>query len=223
MLTWSFISRLGGIAVMLPAATAVALWLCAARAWRMALWWSALFVVSLLVTVATKIAFIGWGAGIHYLDFTGVSGHAARATAVIPVLIFLAMQGAQRTARAYGVATGMILGAVVGLSRLMLHAHSISEIIAGCVLGSVVSTVFMHVFDPPRKFTMDRATAACWLVGLIAVTFVSPAPTQRWMISLALYLSGHDRPYIRKNWKLAPPGWHPQKRTSGPSPGTLRG
>jgi hypothetical protein len=59
----------------------------------LAIWWSALFVVSLPVAAAMKIAFIGWVAGMHYVDFTGLSGHAARATAVLPILLFLTMQG----------------------------------------------------------------------------------------------------------------------------------
>lgn len=40
------------------------------------------------------------------------------------------------------VATGYILAAVVGYSRLVIHAHSVSEVIAGLLLGAAGSALF---------------------------------------------------------------------------------
>ena len=198
------ITSFGGITVMAPAAIAITAWLVVERSWRMALWWCLLFTAGMGLVVATKIAFIGWGIGIRSLDFTGFSGHSMRATAVIPVLFYLILQKASPIARATGVLIGIVFGVIVGVSRLVLHAHSVSEAIAGCILGGIVSLTFIWLLGPPQKFILYRSLIALSLVALLAVPYAEPAPTQRWITGLALYLSGHDRPFVRHGWKLAP-------------------
>lgn len=143
MVSWISITRLGGVNVMMPAAVAIGAWLVYGRAWRMALWWCLIFSTGLLLVVASKIAFIGWGIGIRSLDFTGFSGHSMCATAVIPVLFYLIFQKAPPLARASGVTLGILFGVMVAVSRLILHAHSMSEAVSGCVLGGIVSLTFI--------------------------------------------------------------------------------
>src|SRR5690606_16724813 len=88
------ITFMGDSIVTLPIAAAIAIWLLAAGAWRAALAWCVMFGTSLTLVAATKIAFIGWGIGIPGLDFTGISGHAMRACAVLPVAAFLLLRNA---------------------------------------------------------------------------------------------------------------------------------
>jgi membrane-associated phospholipid phosphatase len=204
MISWMKITSFGGITVMAPAALAITAWLVVERSWRMALWWCLLFTVGMSLVVATKIAFIGWGIGIRSLDFTGFSGHSMRATAVIPVLFYLILQKASPIARASGVMLGMVFGVIIGISRLVLHAHSVSEAVAGCILGGMVSLTFIGILGPTQKFVLYRSLIALSLIALLAVPCAEPAPTQRWITGLALYLSGHDRPFVRHGWKLAP-------------------
>lgn len=219
MTTWMAITRVGGVNVMLPAAAAIAAWLGASRAWRMAAWWCLLFAAVLMVTVATKVSFIGWGVGIRSLDFTGVSGHAARAMAVVPTIFYLTLLQARRRARIAGVATGVLVATLIAISRLTLHAHSMSEVVAGCLLGGAASALFAARFDRPHMAAPGRAVAALGMAACIAAAAMKPAPTQRWMIASALYLSGHDRPYIRQGWKLAPPGWTGHRTAALAHPG----
>lgn len=208
MTAWIAITRAGGVNLMLPAAIAIAAWLCAARAWRMAAYWCLLFTGVLCVTVASKLAFIGWGVGIRSLDFTGVSGHAARAMAVVPIIFLLGLREAAPRARVAGVVIGVLLAMLIAISRLALHAHSVSEVVAGCMLGGAASALFIGRFDQSRLVAPGRAIVVLSVLACIAATLLKPAPTQRWMIASALYLAGHDRPYIRHNWKMAPQGWN---------------
>jgi membrane-associated phospholipid phosphatase len=219
MTNWIAITRVGGVNVMLPAAVAIAAWLGASRAWRMAACWCLLFAGVLAVTVASKLSFIGWGVGIRSLDFTGVSGHAARAMAVVPTIVFLGLLQARRRARIAGVAIGVMFAMLIAISRLTLHAHSISEVVAGCLLGGAACALFAAKFDRPRMAAPGRAVAALVISASIAATTLKPAPTQRWMIASALYLSGHDRPYIRQGWRLAPLGWTGRSTAALPPPG----
>ena len=128
--SWINFTHFGGSTVMLPAALVITAWLIVGRAWRMAFWWCGLFCAGLLLVLATKIAFVGWGVGIRAIDFTGVSGHAMRATAVMPVMLYLILQKTPRPVCAAGVLLGFVFGVLIGRSRLIVNAHSMSEAVA---------------------------------------------------------------------------------------------
>jgi hypothetical protein len=97
---WYQITVLGGLNVTALGALAIAVWLGAARCWRLALAWCLLFGAAMLLTVASQVVFLGWGIGIQSIDFAGFSGHATRAAAVFPVAFFLLLEGEDRRLRA---------------------------------------------------------------------------------------------------------------------------
>src|SRR5215217_2554483 len=89
MLLWMALSALGSMSVTGPLCIAVAVWLLAGRTWRLSLSWCMLFGIGLLLVAITKIAYYGWGIGIPQWKFAGLSGHAMRACAVYPVVLYL--------------------------------------------------------------------------------------------------------------------------------------
>lgn len=200
MISWLHITGLGDTVVMLPAAAAIAVWLAMTRAWRMALIWCLMFGTGLLVVVATKIAFVGWGIGIRALDFTGISGHAMRASAVLPVLCYLGLREAPAILRHAGLSLGIIGGALLTLSRVAVQAHSVSEALAGFLLGTLISLVFISLCHCRPALRIPSWLLALTLLALIPSSFANPAPTTRWINGVALYLAGHDRPYERGHW-----------------------
>jgi hypothetical protein len=197
MLSWMTITNLGGSAVMMPAAAVCAAWLVFARAWRMAFWWCLLFSAGMTLVAASKIAFIGWGIGIQSLDFTGFSGHAMRATAVMPVLFYLLLQKKGPLARTSGVALGIAFGVIIGVSRLVVHAHSVSEAVSGCVLGCMVSLGFIWSSSTSPNPVFHRWLIALSLITLIPAPMAEPVPAEQWLEAIALRLSGHDKPFGR--------------------------
>jgi membrane-associated phospholipid phosphatase len=197
MIPWLHITSFGDSVVTLPAAAAIAVWLVAGRAWRMAFWWAWLFALALIVVIITKVAFLGWGIGISALDFTGIGGHAMRATAVLPVIFYLFLQRSSASVRWSGVVLGLLIGMVIGISRVMLHVHSVSETVTGCALGGLVSLGFMWLSRPLPKPHVNRWLIALSLLALLPATHAEPAPTKDWMNAVALYLSGHNLPYER--------------------------
>ncbi|MEO8598852.1 MAG: phosphatase PAP2 family protein [bacterium] len=199
---WTTITSYGGSAVMMPAAAAFAAWLALGGAWRMSLWWCGLFGAGLAVVIASKIAFIGWGIGIPALDFTGFSGHAMRAMAVIPVLFFLVLQNSSMATRRIGVLGGILLGVLIVFSRVIVHAHSPAEAVLGGMLGTAVSLGFIALSCTREKPLLNRALIAATIIGLIGMSYVEPVPSQSVLVKVALALSGHDQPYTRANWKL---------------------
>lgn len=207
MISWMNISSLADISTMAPAAAIIAIGFIIGRSWRAAFWWCLLFSVGMSLVLVTKIAFVGWGVGIRALDFTGFSGHAMRATAVAPVLCYLLLQKAQPPVRHLGVLFGILFGALIAISRLALHAHSVSEAVAGCALGAAVSLGFIWIIGSAHKFIFNPLVVAVFMASLLIVPFAEPTPTQRWIVEISLFISGHDRPYVREGWQLAPYNW----------------
>lgn len=204
MISWLEITRFGDLVVTAPAAVAITVWLMMGRAWRLAIGWCVLFLGGMALVVATKIAFVGWGFGIRALDFTGISGHAMRATAVYPVLFYLALLRAAPPARSVGAVLGLGTAIVIGISRVAVHAHSISEVVAGCVLGGLIGLVFMRRAASLKAPPVSRWALAAGLLAVVAASYLKTVHTEGWIEDMALALSGHDQPFTRIGWKPRP-------------------
>lgn len=206
MIDWNEITRFGDVTITSFAALAISAWLLAENENKLALCWSLLFAMGMAVVIATKMAFIGWGIGIRSIDFTGFSGHAMRATAVLPVLFYLMLEKAPRPLRAFGAIFGLGFGIAVGMSRIAVHAHSASEVIAGCLLGAAVSISFIWVAGTTlRKHVFNPVRVVLSALALVTAPYVHPAPTQQWLTSLTLYFSGYEEPFPRKEWQQLKP------------------
>lgn len=200
MIPWAQITRFGDITIMSTTALAIATWLLVEDEKRLALWWTLLFAAGTGIVAVTKIAFIGWGIGIRSIDFAGFSGHAVRVTAVIPVLLYLMLQKASPATRAIGVWCGYAVAVLLGVSRLAVHAHSVSEVVAGWILGGMISLAFISVASSLQRHVFSPLRIGLILLALLPAPYVQPAPTQKWLTRVTLYFSGHDRPFHRAGW-----------------------
>lgn len=210
------VTRCADTLVMLPVAASCAVWLWYERAWHMAWRWIMLFGLGLVLVVASKIAFIGWGVGIQAIDFTGFSGHAMRAAAVLPVLFYLVTQTITVKIRRLLLLLSLLLGGVLAYSRLVLQVHSLAEVVSGYLLGSLVALEFIRRAQPvlPAASVLfgsgrDRYIHQCVLLGLILIGLIpaslhGPAPTEHWLQKISLALSGHSQPFTRAMWQAAP-------------------
>ena len=199
--TWHLITNLGSSSVLAPLVLLTALCLWHTHQWRLALIWLGSLGSGALITLATKLAFDGWGIGIKSVDFTGVSGHCFLATATFPVLFgWLAAMKGPRTKLAFAI-LGFALAGLVGYSRLMVEAHSWSEVIVGWILGTLVSLTTLAA--------MRGKTAVPWyapLLPLVLLLSVNPTtstylPSRDFEVTLSLMLSGRDRPFTREDWR----------------------
>lgn len=198
---WYAITSLGGAGMTLPLAFAIAIWLAVGYSWRMAAGWLLLLGTAIGVVTVTKLAFLGWGVGVRELDFTGVSGHAMLSTAVYPVALFLLLLPARPAIRLIGVLAGLAAGIAVGLSRVVLSAHSPSEAVTGCLVGALAAILFVRMAwdaEPGRLSVLPVTVSMLVLAVLMHGVHV---PTQRWVTDIALKVSGRDRPYIRAKWR----------------------
>jgi len=145
---WQVITHLGTSSLLLPVILLLATGLWQARQTAALRIWLAGMVTATIITLATKIAYIGWGIGITSIDFTGISGHTLLATSVLPLLSVLAMGLSGKSGLPLVALMGLLAGAVVGISRIVLHTHSISEVVIAWLLGA-----------PPYPFARARFPA----------------------------------------------------------------
>ena len=132
-ISWHQLFHLGEPMLTLPAGSAIAAWLLAARAWRPALGWIVGFGLALGLVAASKIAFMGWATGLPALAFKAISGHATGFAAVFPTLCYLAMPA---RARAPAAGAALALAAVVAAALVHAGEHTLAESAAGWLIGA---------------------------------------------------------------------------------------
>ena len=200
---WGWLTRLGEAQILLPALVVAAWWLAGAgRAPRLAVAWVGATVVAAAVTTISKLAFIGFEWGYAPLDYSGISGHAMFAAAILPVLAGLAV-GLQRPgAWRAAVAAGYVLALLVGISRIKIGAHSLAEVLLGLALGGLASALALRTAQPPaaRLPPWVPLALAGWLVLMAAVA--PPSRTHDIVTRLALKVSGRPTPYTKTMMRL---------------------
>ena len=203
MSRWQIISALGESVFLMPCAVFLYGWLRRNKDTAAARHWLGSLSLAILLVLVSKLAFLGWGIGIACLNFTGFSGHAAMAAAVLPVALFLCMPERRPELAITGAALGGLMAVAVAVSRLKLHAHSTSEVAGGLALGYCVSLSFVL-----RGTTVRGSLTA--LLRLAALVVLSSVPaifaqglTHAWLEATAMHLSGHDRPYRRGEWGMS--------------------
>ncbi|MBI3432068.1 MAG: phosphatase PAP2 family protein [Hydrogenophilales bacterium] len=197
--TWLVITHLGSAGIMLPMLVMISAGLWLAGQQSALLTWMLAMTAGVAVVLASKIAFIGWGWGSASLNFTGISGHTMLASSVFPVWMGWLLAGPTRRFSLYGVMLGLAIGAVVGWSRLVLGAHSPSEVIVGWLLGMGISLVACKAMRGQVSFRGWNTLAAALLLLTFSPSLSGYLPTHQWEVRLALALSGHARPYVRQD------------------------
>jgi membrane-associated phospholipid phosphatase len=197
---WQLVTRLGEAEILLPASLLAALALLRrAESRPLAAWWVGLLAAAIVLTTASKIAFIGWGIGWPAIDFTGISGHAMFSAAVYPLLLKMLASGRSPRARWLALGAGVAVALLVGVSRVVVGAHSVSEVVAGLVVGGAASAgALMLVRLPPTRIGPAMpATVAIWLA--LMVLHAPASRTHSTVTRLALKLAGHGTPYTRND------------------------
>ncbi len=202
---WVAVSFFGEFKLLAPIAVAAALCM-SADATSIATRWLAGLTVVGLITLVSQLAYLGWRLGVAEWNFTGFSGHATAATAIYPVLGYA--WGNRRSplaAKSWALA-GLLFAVLIGMSRVALSAHSITEVAAGWVLGGAVTAIVLlkgHKIGPVLRPT--RLFVAFALACAIAAAALPQMRTHNVVIALALALSDKDQPYTRADLHR-PPG-----------------
>ncbi|MDR7098312.1 membrane-associated phospholipid phosphatase [Lysobacter niabensis] len=203
---WHLLSLPGAAGLALPLLACAALLLAhhssdgarAARRWLLA----AAGAVTLVI--ACKIAFYGWGTGIRAWNLTCPSGHAVLALLLWPAFLGLLVPPHRRAWRALAITTGVLVGIGCGVSRLMIHAHPLSEVLAGLALGGLAAVLALRAVRGQR-LALRRAAfaaAAVLVLGLGMAVIPIGLQAEHWFAALGARLAGREQPVQRKAWLL---------------------
>ncbi|TCW17801.1 PAP2 superfamily protein [Raoultella sp. BIGb0138] len=201
-MNWQLVSFFGDSTVLLPSAAALFIVLCLRTPSRQLAWqWGLLFGITGAIVCASKLAFMGWGLGIRELDFTGFSGHSALSSAFWPIFLWLLCARGTPSLRRASVVAGYSLAGLVGYSRLVIHAHSTSEVIAGLLLGACCSALFL-LLQTRASRVADGQLSWGGLLSLILIPVVllntgTKAPTQSLLGEIAVKIGPLEKPFTR--------------------------
>lgn len=193
---WRTVTHLGAAGLVLPvfAAQLIGLW-SAQRA--LATRWALAVLMAASVVMLTKCLFWGWGLGIATLNFTGISGHALLATCLYPVLFRIhAPQDSPRLQSA-GFFLGLAVAVAVGVSRIVLGAHSASEVWSAWAVGLLVSYATVGALQDHWQHSKLARVSPLLLLLALNSGAASYLPSHDLEVKFALAVSGRAKPFTR--------------------------
>lgn len=191
---WATLSQLGDSRWLLPLSLVLILFgPKESRALRVR--WAAGLAVASGLTLASKLAFLGWGVGWARLDFTGFSGHATMTAAVYPVALYLAAHGRQGKPMLFAL-LGSLLAATIAYSRLPLNAHSVSEVVSGWLLGTAATAFVLSTRGQAWRTPLPIIGFSLAL-GLALPVLMPTVRTHDLVMRLATELSGREQVFNR--------------------------
>ncbi|MGN6480352.1 phosphatase PAP2 family protein [Luteibacter sp.] len=196
---WHAITSFGDSALLLPLIAWMTLVLAFAPHRRDAIRWVVAAIACGGAVAFSKLIFMAWGIGPPGLDYTGISGHTALSVLTWPSLAALLVRKVRGPLAWIAIAAGACLGLLVGLSRLALEVHSVSEVIMGALLGAIVATWFIHGLN--RTDALPTWHALLLGMGVIALWLVFYGrifPSQHLLKDIAMWVSGHSHVFTRR-------------------------
>jgi len=173
---WNAISDVGDAALTIPVAVTGAVWLALSDR-ALALRWILLLAAGMVLIGITKILYAGCGIEIASLGLRVISGHTTLSTAIWTVTIVLLCRGAGRSVYA-GAAAGLLVGILTATARIFDHAHTVSEVIAGWLLGATVAVLFMRALMRSDVKLFRPGVAAVGLSLVTTIAYGHHAPFQ---------------------------------------------
>jgi len=196
---WRTLTYFGDSMLLIPTAVIIALVLPWKSSSQRTVWyWLLAFGLAGLLVSLSKIMFLGFGIGSARFNFTGFSGHSAMSSTLWPVMMWLISGRWSTFWRAVTIAIGYAIPLMVGFSRLVIHAHSVSEVLAGLLLGFTLSSAFLI---SQRRTVLKGFSAlqvgVAFLVPLLLMGHGRVATTQQFLERLSVKLAGLEKPFKR--------------------------
>ncbi len=172
-------------------ATAVAAVVLAAKGYRRAALWSIGVMASIAVLVVVFKQLVDRGRPVWdeplmvYSSSSFPSGHAAGIAGAVGVTIVLTrMLVRRRGVRRLVLVLALAVALLVGLDRIFLGVHNVSDVIAGYLLGAGVVLAWLALYDPtPRS------------IALASPPLTQAVPTERKKLAVILNPSKIDEAF----------------------------
>jgi membrane-associated phospholipid phosphatase len=174
------ISDFGDQALVFPLAAGVGL-IFALSGWRRGAWaWTTTMGATLCGILLLKLCFFACGPLAPGAQFQNPSGHTAAAAAVYGGL-FTTVVGSlwdiQRWSIVCAVALALPVSVVIGLSRLVLDLHSVTEVISGGAIGVAGAVSFVAWAGPPSR-RIQASPVVFLVVALVTLLHGTRMPAE---------------------------------------------
>lgn len=166
-------TELGGMRVLLLVSVAVAAWLILQRCWRTAAYWAAtvglaLGVAGLLALVASRALPVDLYSGAGHYAFP--DSHTTSSTIIYGFLAYLATARQSRLTRTLIPMVTAVGIALIGISRLYLGVHWLSDILAGWCFGIVWLALAIIIHTRYGFYENTRPSALAVFAALAILT-----------------------------------------------------
>ena len=168
----TFVTDFGDQAVILPLAVVVFLILLAQRRWRVAGAWMLVIPGVLGTLLVLKIACYACGWLLPALDLGQLalrspSGHVASAAVVSSGIIALQAGRLRVWPISAALAVALAVAVIIGATRLLLGAHSMSEVVVAAIIGGAGAVAFARLSGRHLQEKSGLPIAAAAVIVLV--------------------------------------------------------
>jgi membrane-associated phospholipid phosphatase len=176
------VTDFGNAAVLLLLTLALAAWIAGQVSWRAAAVWLACVAAVASLTAMAKI----WFAGCQYelSHIHSPSGHTSFSLITYGGLAVVFAAGFAGLQRWLILGAGLAWATSIGITRVILHAHTVQEVVAGVAIGGTGVTVFAALYrGRQRPGIVAMAMLAAIGIGLVLMpwTHVTLESDWRWI------------------------------------------
>lgn len=176
---WTSISRLGDAALTVPLAAVCSAWLATSmHGWRIAVSWLMLLGGGMLAVGLTKVLYAGCGIEIRTIHFRVISGHTMLAASVWPMAFLLALHDGWHVRAHIALLPGSALAAAVATARVFDHAHTVSEVTIGWIIGMLIMVTLLRWKAAPVLLPWRRSPAAASMLAVSSIAYGYCSPIQ---------------------------------------------
>ncbi len=150
----------GDVAVLMPLAAVLMIWLVLMRSFRSATWWAISVLACSILIFVLKLVFYQCPPTPQLHSPSGHTGLSMLVYGAITLVTAAETKGLMQKMMLFG---GVCLILAIALSRLLLHVHSLAEVGMGFVIGAASLVLFCRSYRP-----LDGGTV--WVVLLIAAS-----------------------------------------------------
>ncbi len=137
-----YLTNLGDLAVLLPLSAVMLVWLLLWPRWDAARWW----VLSVAFCVgATSILKIYYNACPEILS-SNPSGHTGLSVLVYGAIFVLVSARTKTWQKIALISVGIALAIGIAITRVLIGAHSIPEVVIGIAVGAISLAIFVFGF-----------------------------------------------------------------------------
>lgn len=129
------VTDLGDAALVLPASAALFVYLAYAKSLRAAVGWAAALMLCIGLTIAAKMVCHACGGQVQAFAIRSPSGHVALGTTFYGAAALIFSLGRGRLVRLMVLLGCAAVIVAIAVSRVVLHSHTIAEVVAGLLIG----------------------------------------------------------------------------------------